>query len=208
MRIPSQNPPMLSIMWVRFPPPAPYLFNELGGSYDPFFYVLDEAFVPGFVPNLSLYPHYQGIILLEQVFPTCLTGADTKQIWYTVPLWSWTADMLISEFSKGGKMTEKEPEIQRWTAKRKSAVVLEVLKGKIAGVEACRKYAIKQSELEEWTSRFLESGENSLRSNPKEEQAGYEARIKELQVKVGELLLEKDVLKKRWDQIQDANRKT
>ena len=104
-------------------------------------------------------------------------------------------------------MTDKEPEIQRWTAKRKTAVVLEVLKGKMTGVDACRKYAIKQSELEEWTSRFLEGGENSLRSNPIEEQAEYEARIKELQAKVGELVLEKDVLKKRWDQIQEANGK-
>jgi transposase-like protein len=53
-----------------------------------------------------------------------------------------------------------QPEIQRWTAKRKVTVVLEVLKNKTTGVEACRKYGIKQSELEEWTARFLESGEN------------------------------------------------
>jgi len=104
-------------------------------------------------------------------------------------------------------VAEKELEIQRWTAKRKSAVVLEVLKGKTTGVDACRKYGIKQSELEEWTARFLEGGENNLRTNPKEEQAEYEAEIKELRAKVGELVLERDVLKKRWDHIQDANGK-
>ena len=105
-------------------------------------------------------------------------------------------------------MEEREHEIQRWTAKRKAAVVLEVLKGKTTGVEACRKYGIRQSELEGWTKRFLEGGENSLRSNPREERAEYEARIKELQAKVGELVLERDVLKKRWAQIRESEEKT
>ena len=41
-----------------------------------------------------------------------------------------------------------ENEVQRSTAKRKTAVVLEVLKKQITGVEACRKYGIKQSELD------------------------------------------------------------
>jgi len=93
-------------------------------------------------------------------------------------------------------MAEQEPEFQRWTAKRKSSVVLEVLKGQTTGVEACRKYGIKQSELEEWTRLFLEGAENRLRSNPKDEFAEYEARIKELQAKVGELVLDRDILKK------------
>jgi len=35
-------------------------------------------------------------------------------------------------------MEERGPEIQRWTAKRKAAVVLEVLKGKITGVRYIR----------------------------------------------------------------------
>ena len=56
-------------------------------------------------------------------------------------------------------MSEQEREVQRWTAGRKRAVVLEVLKGQTTGVDACRKYGIKQSELEEWTERFLEAGE-------------------------------------------------
>ncbi len=73
-------------------------------------------------------------------------------------------------------MEDREPEIQRWTAKRKAAVVLEVLKGKATGLEACRKYGIRQSELEEWTSRFLEGGENNLRSNPREDHAGDKAK--------------------------------
>ena len=41
-------------------------------------------------------------------------------------------------------------EVQRWTAKRKAAVVLEVLRNQNTAVEACRKYGIKQSDLERW----------------------------------------------------------
>ena len=94
-------------------------------------------------------------------------------------------------------MTDREPEIQRWTAKRKAAVVLEVLKNQTTGVDACRKYGIKQSELEEWTQQFLSGGENSLRTNPKDVAGEYEGQIKELQAKVGELVLERDILKKK-----------
>jgi transposase-like protein len=86
-------------------------------------------------------------------------------------------------------------------------VVLEVLKNQITGVEACRKYGIKQSELEAWTNRFLEAGENGLRANPRDEVAEYEARIKDLQAKVGELVLERDILKKA-DAIQREREKT
>ncbi len=104
-------------------------------------------------------------------------------------------------------MTEQEPEFQRWTAKRKASVVLEVLKGQTTSVDACRKYGIKQSELEEWTALFLEGSENRLRSNPRDEHAEYEAQIKELQAKVGELVLDRDILKKSVE-IQSREKKS
>jgi len=98
--------------------------------------------------------------------------------------------------------------VQRWTAKRKAAVVLEVLRHQTTAVEACRKYGIKQSDLEQWTQQFLAAGENSLRSNRRDEQARHEAELQELRAKVGELVLERDVLKKRWAQIQEQREKT
>lgn len=52
-------------------------------------------------------------------------------------------------------MAEQEVEFERWTANRKAAVVLEVLWNQTTGVDACRKYTIKQSELVEWTAQFL-----------------------------------------------------
>jgi len=77
-----------------------------------------------------------------------------------------------------------------------------------APVERKYDYLYSESELEEWTARFLEGGENNLRSNPRDEQALFEAKIQELQAKVGELVLERDVLKKRWAQIQESREKT
>jgi transposase-like protein len=94
-------------------------------------------------------------------------------------------------------MSKEEPEVQRWTAKRKAAVVLEVLRNQRTAVEACRKYGLKQSDLEEWTQEFLVGGENALRSRPRDVQEQYEAKIKDLQAKVGELVLERDVFKKK-----------
>ena len=104
-------------------------------------------------------------------------------------------------------MSEADQEFQRWTAKRKAAVVLEVLKNQTTGVEACRKYGLKQSELEQWTSSFLRGGELGLRVTSRDEQSEQEAQTKELQAKIGELVLERDVLKKRVDQIE-AREKT
>ena len=98
-------------------------------------------------------------------------------------------------------MSQQEQDFQRWTAKRKAAVVLEVLRNQVAGVDACRKYGIKQPELEAWTAQFLEGGENSLRSNPRDEQMLYEAKIEEL-------TLERHVLEKSVEQIESREKKS
>lgn len=43
-----------------------------------------------------------------------------------------------------------EEEIKRWTAKRKSALVLDVLQGKTTVAEASRAYDLSPSEIENW----------------------------------------------------------
>jgi transposase-like protein len=46
-----------------------------------------------------------------------------------------------------------EPELEkfeRWTAQRKAAIILEVLKGQISVPEACRKHGITQGEFRAW----------------------------------------------------------
>ena len=58
-------------------------------------------------------------------------------------------------------------EVQRWTAKRRAALVLSLLKGETTAVEAARRHGLKVAEVEEWRERFLLGAENALRARPK-----------------------------------------
>ena len=46
--------------------------------------------------------------------------------------------------------TGMEDEIKRWTAKRRSALVMEILQGKTTVAEASRSHALPPSEIETW----------------------------------------------------------
>ena len=51
------------------------------------------------------------------------------------------------------------------------------------------------AEVEDWQDKFLAGAENSLRSKPREEDAMKDELIKQLKQKVGELVLDNDILK-------------
>jgi len=82
---------------------------------------------------------------------------------------------------------------QRWTAKRRATLVLSILKGETSAQAAARKHG--QAEVEEWRDRFLLGAENALRARPKDEEALKDEQIKKLKEKVGELVLDLDVLR-------------
>ncbi|QPJ63231.1 MAG: DUF1153 domain-containing protein [Candidatus Nitronauta litoralis] len=86
--------------------------------------------------------------------------------------------------------------IQRWTAKRKSDLVLQLIKGEKTLVEICRSQDLKQSEVQGWLDQFLKSGEQGLKTSAKGEQSLHEREVKDLRAKVGELVLELDARKK------------
>jgi len=52
-----------------------------------------------------------------------------------------------------------EKEFQRWTAKRKVELLLQLIRGETKLVDACRAHDLKQSEVESWMETFLQSGE-------------------------------------------------
>ena len=53
-------------------------------------------------------------------------------------------------------MTSELPDqIKRWTAKRRSALVLQILKGETTVREAARQHGLKPSEIEDWKERFI-----------------------------------------------------
>ncbi len=51
------------------------------------------------------------------------------------------------------------------------------------------------AEIEEWRERFLAGAENALRSRPLGEEAQKERELKRLKQKVGELVMELDIVK-------------
>ena len=85
--------------------------------------------------------------------------------------------------------------LKRWTAKRRAALVVELLRGDTSVVEAARKHGLTVAELEDWRERFLVGAENALRSRPADEDAQKDREIKRLKQKVGELVMELDIMK-------------
>jgi len=89
--------------------------------------------------------------------------------------------------------------IKRWTAKRRSALILTILRGETSLAEAARKHGLTIAEVEQWKERFLLGVENALRSHPRDEQALKNEEIKRLKQKVGELVIDTDILKTALD---------
>lgn len=85
--------------------------------------------------------------------------------------------------------------IELWTAKRRVALVLSVLKGETSVTEAARKHGLTVAEVEDWRDRFLVGAENALRNRPKDEEALKDEQIKKLKQKIGDLVLDNDVLR-------------
>jgi len=89
-----------------------------------------------------------------------------------------------------------EDEIKRWTAKRKAALVMEIIQGKTTVAEASRSFDLTPSEVEEWIDEAKRGMENALRAKPMEIREQYEKQIKDLQEAYGEAMLELRARKK------------
>jgi hypothetical protein len=50
----------------------------------------------------------------------------------------------------------------QWDGRRKAALVLEVLQGRLNAVEACRRHGLTAAEFENWRKRFLEGAKRAL----------------------------------------------
>ena len=93
-------------------------------------------------------------------------------------------------------MPDPLPEsMQRWTAKRRAALVLSILKGDTSAQEAARKHGLTVGEVEEWRERHLLAAENALRSRPRDDEALKDEQIRRLKQKVSEVVLDVDILK-------------
>ena len=93
-------------------------------------------------------------------------------------------------------MAQGIPEnVQRWTAKRRSALVLSIIRGETSAQEAARKHGLTVAEVEDWRDKFLVGAENALRSRPKDEESAKDQEIKKLKEKVGELVIDLDIIR-------------
>lgn len=62
----------------------------------------------------------------------------------------------------------KDDSIKRLMAKRKTAVVVEIIQGKTTVAETSRAYDLSPSEIEGWVDDTKRGMENALRANPLE----------------------------------------
>jgi transposase-like protein len=86
--------------------------------------------------------------------------------------------------------------VKRWTAKRKSALVVEIIQGKTTVAEASRTYDLAPSEIESWVDDAKKGMENALKANPLDVRQEYEKQLKDLQEAYGEAMLELRARKK------------
>ena len=97
-----------------------------------------------------------------------------------------------------------QPTIERWTARRKADLALEIIKGQKTIVDAAREYDLKQSDIQKWMETFMEYGRQGLRANPRNAESVYEEELKAHREKIGELVLQIDVLKKAKKLLEDS----
>ena len=89
-----------------------------------------------------------------------------------------------------------EDRIKRWAAKRKSALVVEIIQGKTTVSEAARSFDLAPSEIEGWVEDARKGMENALRANRLDVRQQYEKQLKDLQEAYGEAMLELRARKK------------
>lgn len=89
-----------------------------------------------------------------------------------------------------------EPDIKRWTAKRKAELIRQIYRGQTTVPEAARHYDLTQQEIEKWMKGAEAGMENALKANPKDIAEQYESQLSELREAYGEAMLELKFRKK------------
>ena len=92
--------------------------------------------------------------------------------------------------------TMMEEDVKRWTARRKRALVLDIIQGKTTVSEAARQFDLSPSDIEEWVDQGKAGMENALRAKPEDIREQYERQLRDLQEAYGEAMLELRARKK------------
>jgi len=91
----------------------------------------------------------------------------------------------------------------RWSARRKEAVVLRLLRGESLDALA-REHRVAAGTISGWREEFLAAGREGLKSRPRPEE---DRRLVEAQRKVGELSMDLDILRALNEEIDRRPRR-
>ncbi len=92
-------------------------------------------------------------------------------------------------------MSEETQEIRRWTARRKAEIVTKIIKGQTTASEVARTHDLTIGEVEQWKADFIDMGTEALRSHPRDAEAKYKAKEKDLLAKIGDLTMQMEAYK-------------
>jgi hypothetical protein len=110
--------------------------------------------------------------------------------------------------AEGGPRETNPGDIQRWTARRRVALVLSILKGEITTEEGACLHRLAVAEIEDWRDRMLVAAHNALRSRPRDADAIKDEQIRRLQQKVGELVVDLDLLREALHNLRSPGAET
>lgn len=86
-------------------------------------------------------------------------------------------------------------ERRKFTSEFKSQIILSLLSGKMTMAQICQKHGIKDSVVSRWKAHFLQNV-TSIFESKEVANNSHEAKIADLERLVGQLTMEKEILKK------------
>ena len=104
--------------------------------------------------------------------------------------------------SQGGRHQHGRGERGRWGSTRKMELVLRILKGEDLDALS-REVKVTAARLAEWRDAALSSMQSGLKSR---ETDGRDAEIRSLRAKVGELMMDKELLEAFVERVDPAHR--
>jgi serine/threonine-protein kinase len=111
-----------------------------------------------------------------------------------------SAEEVITLLTPFARKSSQDGDPRNWDGRRKAALVLDVLKGKIDVEHACAPYGLPRDEFEAWKHRFLEGGAQALESGANTA-SGHQEAIRLLYAKIGAQAMELESLKSRLQSI-------
>ena len=106
--------------------------------------------------------------------PACDSLLHLSQIVPLILALPFMPNRFVESLDKGVMSRLMDEEIKRWTARRKTALVLDIIQGKTTMAEASRAYDLAPSEVESWVEDGKKGMENALKANPLDIHSQYD----------------------------------